>query len=69
ALLGAVTAPLVGALADAWPITVHGKEKGNLALAFAIVTPFVLVGSAVVLNGRRHVTADTARARAEAATG
>jgi len=69
ALLGAVTAPLVGAIADAWPITVHGKQKGNLALAFAIVTPFVLVGSAVVLNGRRHVTADTARARGEAIAG
>lgn len=69
ALLGAVTAPLVGALADAWPITVHGKHEGNLALAFAIVTPFVLVGSVVVLNGRRHVGADTLRARAEAVTG
>ena len=64
ALLGAVSAPLVGALADHWPITVHGKQEGNLALAFAIVTPLVLVGSVVVLNGRRHVSADTARARA-----
>jgi MFS family permease len=69
ALLGAVTAPLVGLLADAWPIVVHGKKEGNLALAFAIVTPLVLVGSIVVLNGRRHVGTDTARARAEAIAG
>ena len=69
ALLGAVTAPLVGALAGAWPITVHGKKEGNLALAFAIVTPLVLLGSLVVLNGRRHVSRDTALARAEAMPG
>ncbi|HZQ87142.1 MAG TPA: MFS transporter [Acidimicrobiales bacterium] len=69
ALLGGVTAPLVGALAVHWPIVVHGKKEGNLALAFAIVTPLVLLGSMVVLNGRRHVAADTARARAAAVTG
>ena len=69
ALLAAVAAPLVGALADHWPITVHGKHEGNLALAFAIVTPFVLVGSVVVLSGRRHVSSDTARARAAGMAG
>ena len=69
ALLGGVTAPLVGALAVHWPIVVHGKKEGNLALAFAIVTPLVLLGSVVVLNGRRHVTADTARARSEGIAG
>ena len=35
---------------------------GNLAYAFAIVMPLVLVGAFVVLRGRRFVEADKARA-------
>jgi MFS family permease len=69
ALLAAGVPPLIGFIADSFPITVHGKQKGNLALAFAVVTPFILIGSVALLQGRRHVSRDTARARAEAMAG
>ena len=43
---------------------VDGEVKGNLANAFLIVTPLVLVGAVVLLQGRRHVAGDIAAAAA-----
>jgi hypothetical protein len=37
-------------------------EKGHLGNAFVCVLPIVMVGAVIVLRGRRHVVADTARA-------
>jgi MFS family permease len=58
AILSAASAPMIGAISDRFPIVVGGEEVGNLALAFAIVSPLILVGALVVLNGRRHVAND-----------
>ena len=58
AILSAASAPLIGAISDRFPIVVRGEEVGNLAVAFAIVSPLILVGALVVLNGRRHVGHD-----------
>jgi MFS family permease len=58
AILSAASAPMIGAISDRFPIVVRGEEVGNLALAFAIVSPLILVGALVVLNGRRHVAHD-----------
>jgi MFS family permease len=63
ALISAASPPLVGAIADQFPITVDGRTRGNLAIAFLIVTPLILVGALVVLNGRRHVATDIERVR------
>jgi MFS family permease len=60
AILSAASAPLIGAISDRFPIVVRGEEVGNLALAFGIVSPLILVGALVVLNGRRHVEGDIA---------
>lgn len=60
AILSAASAPLIGAISDRFPIIVDGEPVGNLALAFAIVSPLILVGALVVLNGRRHVESDMA---------
>jgi MFS family permease len=62
ALASAISPLLIGVLADRFPMHVDGKIKGNLADAFLIVTPLVLVGALVVLRGRRYVAADTANA-------
>ena len=70
ALLGGVTAPWCGALAGHWPIIVHGKKEGNLAPGLRHRHPVACWSApVVVLNGRRHVSRDTARARAEAIPG
>jgi MFS family permease len=61
ALVSAVSPILIGTLADQFPIHAHHKLEGNLALAFAIVTPLIFVGAIVVLNGARHVESDIAR--------
>ncbi len=61
ALASAISPLLIGVIADRFPIAIHGARKGNLATAFLIVTPLILVGASVVLNGRRHVEADIAR--------
>jgi MFS family permease len=58
ALASAISPLLIGTIADRFPIIVHGRHKGNLATAFLIVTPLILVGALVVLNGRRHVEGD-----------
>lgn len=60
ALVSAASPLLIGAISDRFPITVEGEELGNLSLAFGIVTPLILVGALVVLNGRRHVEGDIA---------
>jgi MFS family permease len=63
ALVAAGSPLLIGAIADQFPFHVNGKVKGNLADAFMIVTPLVLVGALIVLRGRRHVAGDIRRAR------
>jgi MFS family permease len=60
ALASAISPLLIGAVADAFPIRVDGDLKGNLAIAFATVTPLIIVGALIVLNGRRHVERDIA---------
>jgi MFS family permease len=68
AILAALSPLVIGALADQFEFVVNGKVRGNLANAFLIVTPLVLVGALVVLRGRRHVAEDTQRAAALAIT-
>ena len=63
AVVGAGSPFLIGFLADQFAITVDGELKGHLANAFLCVMPLVFAGALVVLNGRRHVAADVARAR------
>jgi len=64
AVVGAISPPLIGFLADRFAITIDGELEGHLANAFLCVTPLVLVGAAVVLRGRRTVAADIAAAAA-----
>jgi len=64
ALASAASPLLIGAIADQFNYNVDGKIKGNLAYAFLIVTPLVLIGGLVVLRGRKFVEADTRRAAA-----
>ncbi len=66
AVAGAASPLVIGVIADRFDLVVDGEVKGNLANAFLIVTPLVLVGALVLLRGRRHVTADIAAARATA---
>ena len=67
ALASAASPLLIGGIADQFDYDVDGAVKGNLANAFLIVTPLVLVGGLVVLRGRKFVEADTVRASALAA--
>jgi MFS family permease len=64
ALAAALSPLLIGAISDRFTYHFDGKIVGNLAYAFAIVMPLVLVGAAVVLRGRHFVEADKARALA-----
>ena len=65
-VLGALAPPLIGLLADTHKIRLAtGKVVGDLGFAFRVVTPFVLVGSVLLLRGRRHLDRDVARASAE----
>ncbi|MDQ1480839.1 MAG: hypothetical protein QOI44_1700, partial [Actinomycetota bacterium] len=64
ALAAALSPLLIGAISDRFTYHFHGKTVGNLAYAFAIVMPLVLVGAVVVLRGRHFVEADKARALA-----
>jgi MFS family permease len=57
-LVSAASPLLIGWLADRFPVAVDGVMRGNLAVAFGIVTPLIFLGALVVLNGRRHVAAD-----------
>lgn len=61
ALASAISPLLIGVIADGFPIVIHHRHEGNLATAFLIVTPLILLGALVVLNGRRHVEADMQR--------
>ncbi len=64
-LLAAVAPPIIGAIADTHQIRIHtGAVKGDLGLAFRIVTPTILIGSVFLLRGRKHLDADIARALA-----
>jgi MFS family permease len=62
AVVSAASPPLVGFIADQFAITIDGELKGHLANAFLVVTPLVWLSGLVVLYGRRHVSADVARA-------
>jgi MFS family permease len=64
ALAAALSPLLIGAISDRFTYHFDGKTVGNLAYAFAIVMPLVLVGAVVVLRGRHFVEADKARALA-----
>ena len=61
ALASAGSPLLIGFVADQFPITVKGEQVGNLAIAFGAVSPLIIIGSMIVLNGRRHVADDIAR--------
>jgi MFS family permease len=67
AIAGAISPLLIGAIADQFEYVVDGEVKGNLANAFLIVTPLVLLGAFALLQGRRHVAADLAAAASERA--
>lgn len=67
AIAGAISPLLIGFIADRFDYVVDGEVKGNLANAFLIVTPLVLVGAVALLQGRRHVAGDIAAAAAERA--
>ncbi|MGK2947954.1 MAG: spinster family MFS transporter [Acidimicrobiales bacterium] len=64
AMAGAASPLIIGFVADRFEYVVDGEVRGNLANAFLIVTPLILVGAAVLLQGRRHVAGDIARASA-----
>jgi MFS family permease len=62
AILSALSPLVIGAIADQFDYVVDGRVRGNLANAFLIVLPLVVVGALVVLRGRSHVAEDTSRA-------
>ena len=64
AVASALSPLMIGFLADRFPQDFDGETKGDLAKAFLIMTPLVLVGAVVLLRGRRHVAADVAAAAA-----
>ena len=58
-LFAAATPPLIGLLADTQRITLpDGEVKGDLGYAFRWTVWAVLIGSALLLYGRRHVEDD-----------
>lgn len=61
-LVGAFSPPLIGLVADQYQITVDGQQVGNLALAFALFTPALLLGGFYIYRGRIHVEADREQA-------
>jgi MFS family permease len=62
-VLGALTPPIIGLIADTHRIRIHtGEVKGDLGFAFRCTTGVVLIGSALLLLGTRHLDRDTARA-------
>ncbi|MFN2537043.1 MAG: MFS transporter [Mycobacteriales bacterium] len=62
-VLSAVTPPLIGLIADTHRITIHtGEVKGDLGFAFRCTMGLILIGSALLLLGTRHLDRDTARA-------
>lgn len=64
-LFAAATPPLIGLLADTQRITLpDGEVKGDLGYAFRWTVWAVLLGSALLLYGRRHVEDDLRAASA-----
>ena len=62
-VLGAIFPPIIGLIADSHRIRIHtGQVKGDLGLAFRATVWIVLIGSFVLIRGRRHLDADVARA-------
>jgi MFS family permease len=62
-LFAAITPPLIGIIADLHQITLpNGKVKGDLGFAFRWTVWSVLVGSALLLYGRRYVEGDLRKA-------
>jgi MFS-type transporter involved in bile tolerance (Atg22 family) len=63
--LGAVAPPLIGVLADSHRFAMpDGEVVGDLGYAFRLTAPLVLVGSALLLIGRRHLDNDIVAASA-----
>jgi MFS family permease len=63
-VVSALSPLAIGFVADRFPRDFDGETKGDLAKAFLIMTPLVLVGALVLLHGRRHVANDIAAATA-----
>jgi hypothetical protein len=62
-VLGGITPPVIGLLADAHRIRIHtGEIKGDLGFAFRCTTWVILIGSVLMVRGARHLDRDTARA-------
>lgn len=62
-LLAAGTPYLIGVISDAHTLRLpNGELKGDLGLAFRWTTPVILIGSFLLLRGRRHFDRDLARA-------
>lgn len=65
-VLAAATPPLIGMLADTHRIRIHtGEVVGDLGYAFRLTTPVVLIGSVLLLYGRRHLERDLQAALAD----
>ena len=63
-LFSAATPPLIGLLADTQRITVDGDQVGDLGYAFRWTVWAVMVGSVLLLLGRRYVDDDLRAASA-----
>jgi MFS family permease len=63
-VVSALSPLAIGFVADRFPTELDGETKGDLAKAFLIMTPLVLIGALVLLSGRRHVSKDIAAATA-----
>lgn len=62
-VLAAITPALIGAIADAHQIRIStGEMKGDLGFAFRSTAWVVLIGSVLLLRGRKHLDRDIARA-------
>ena len=62
-VLSAITPPVIGLIADSHRIRIHtGEVKGDLGFAFRCTMGVILIGSALMLLGTRHLDRDTARA-------
>ncbi|MCU1603153.1 MAG: hypothetical protein JWO22_3862 [Frankiales bacterium] len=64
-VLGALTPLVIGLIADSRKHLIHtGEVKGDLGFAFLCTTPVILIGSALMLLGAKHLDRDTSRALA-----
>ena len=63
--LAAIAPPVIGVIAQSHLIRIHtGEVKGDLGFAFRCTTGVILIGSALMLLGRKHLDRDVARALA-----